>query len=593
MKFKILDLFCGAGGLSCGIDSIENFETLIGVDFDKNVLETFKQNIKPKYVINGDLTDNKIRDEIVKKSKEVGINMIVGGPPCQGFSLKGKNLGLDDPRNFLFLEYVKLVKELMPEVFVIENVKNLIHACNGYFIKQILNEFENLGYIVNYGILNAINFGVPQHRERTIIIGSKTKSMTLPKGGNNIVTVRDAISDLSYLNSGEGKFESSYISEPKSDYQKLLRQDSQKLYNHIATTHSALALNKLSLIPPEGDKNSLPKELHGKQKFTTTWSRLIWDTYSPTIDTRFDTPSNGRNSHPYLNRAITPREAARIQSFPDTYVFYGKKCNICKQIGNAVPPLLAKSIAIEINNAYNNQTFVYGDNYTIYLDDANTIVKQFAANKELFDAIITDPPYNISKQNNFSTLNTPRRGVYFGKWDDNFDILKWISEYTKLLKPNGSIIIFCSYLYISYIINELKNSNIDVKDVLVWRKKNPMPKNINRRYVQDMEFAVWGVKKGAKWVFNKPVDKPYLRSLFETSTVHGTERTKHPTQKSLDLMNQIIKIHTNENDVILDPFMGSGTTGVACLLNNRKFVGVELDKEYFEIALNRLKKNKE
>lgn len=589
MKFKILDLFCGAGGLSCGIDSIENFETLIGVDFDKNVLETFNKNIKPKYVINGDLTDNNTRDDIIKKSKELGINMIIGGPPCQGFSLKGKNLGLNDPRNFLFLEYVKLVKEIKPEVFLIENVKNLIHACDGYFIKQILKEFEDLGYIVNYGILNAMNFGVPQHRERTIIIGSKTKSIPLPKGNNKIITVRDAISDLSYLNSGEGQIKSEYKLKAQTDYQIQMRKQSYALYNHIATTHSKIALDKLSLIPPEGDKKSLPKEMHGKQKFSTTWSRLIWDTCSPTIDTRFDTPSNGRNSHPYLNRAITPREAARIQSFPDTYIFYGKKCSICKQIGNAVPPLVAKSIAAEINNAYNNQTSICENNYTIYLDDANSIVKEFAANNELYDAIITDPPYNISKENNFSTLNSPRKGVYFGKWDDNFDTLKWIGKYTNLLKPNGSIIIFCSYLYISYIIDELKKSDIDVKDILVWRKKNPMPKNINRRYVQDMEFAVWGVKKGAKWVFNKPSNIPYLRSLFETSTVHGSERTIHPTQKSLDLMNQIIKIHTNENDVILDPFMGSGTTGVACLLNNRKFVGVELEEEYFKIAHNRLK----
>lgn len=591
MKFKILDLFCGAGGFSCGIDSIDDFNTVIGVDFDKNVLETFKNNIKPVYTICGDLTDENVRNDIIKKSKELGVNMVIGGPPCQGFSLKGKNLGLDDPRNFLFLEYVKIVKEINPEVFIIENVKNLVQACDGYFIKQILSEFHKLGYIVNYGVLNALNFGVPQHRERTIIIGSKSKSISLPKGNENFVTVKDAISDLDYLCSGEGTFESDYLHEPLSEYQRLMRLNSTRLYNHVATSHSNIALQKLALIPPEGDKKSLPKELHGKQKFSTTWSRLIWDSYSPTIDTRFDTPSNGRNSHPVLNRAITPREAARIQSFPDTYIFYGKKCSVCKQIGNAVPPLLAKAIGNQIKKSY-EEKIVGGEGYTLYLADAFSIAKQFKAEKKYFDAIITDPPYNISKENNFSTLTHPRKGVDFGHWDNNFDVCKWIDDYVEMLKPNGCIIVFCSYLYISFLIEELKKHYIDVKDVLVWKKSNPMPRNINRRYVQDMEFAIWGVKKNAKWVFNKPDDVPYLRSMFESCVVSGAERTLHPTQKSLKVMEEIIKIHTNENDLILDPFMGSGTTGVACLLNKRKFVGIEVNIDYFKIAEDRIKTKK-
>ena len=117
-----------------------------------------------------------------------------------------------------------------------------------------------------------------------------------------------------------------------------------------------------------------------------------------------------------------------------------------------------------------------------------------------------------------------------------------------------------------------------------------MPRNINRRYVQDMEFAVWGVKKNAKWTFNKPNDKPYLRSVFETSTVSGNERSNHPTQKSLKLMREIIEIHTNPQDVILDPFMGSGTTGVAALMENRKFVGIEVNPDYFELSVKRIKK---
>ena len=276
--------------------------------------------------------------------------MVIGGPPCQGFSLKGKNLGIKDPRNFLFREYVDVVKELHPKVFIIENVKNLITSANGFFIKQIYEEFENLGYTLNHDIVNAYNFGVPQTRERTIIIGTLSKKgITIPKQNNAPrTTVRDAISDLAYLDSGEGSDISEYKNDSQSEYQQKIRNGSKILYNHKATNHSSFALEKLKMIPPEGDKTSMPKELYGKQQFSTTWARLKWDSPSPTIDTRFDTPSNGRNSHPFLNRSITPREAARIQSFPDSFIFYGNKCSICKQIGNAVPPKMAKIISVAL-----------------------------------------------------------------------------------------------------------------------------------------------------------------------------------------------------------------------------------------------------
>lgn len=353
-EFKVLDLFCGAGGFSCGLDQIYGFETKVALDFDKNAITTFEKNFPNAKAIYGDICNDDIKNEVIKASKKFGINMIVGGPPCQGFSLKGKNLGLDDPRNFLFLEYVDIVKKIKPEVFIIENVKNMITSSKGYFIRQIYDKFTSLGYTLNHGILNAYDFGVPQNRERAIIIGTlNPNGINLPQPcGDKKTTVRDAISDLAYLNSGEGKDSTSYIYPPESFYQEMLRNNSEVLWNHKATNHSQIALAKLSLIPPEGDKSFLPKEMHGNQKFMTTWSRLVWDKPSPTIDTRFDTPSNGRNSHPILNRAITPREAARIQSFPDTFIFYGPKTSICKQIGNAVPPLLAKAIGEHIKETY-------------------------------------------------------------------------------------------------------------------------------------------------------------------------------------------------------------------------------------------------
>jgi len=590
MKFKILDLFSGAGGFSYGIDMNEEFETVLGLDFDKHAVKTFNLNIKGAKGIVGDITDEQTQKNIIEEAKKHGVNMVIGGPPCQGFSLKGKQLGLDDPRNFLFLEFVKIVEKIKPEVFVIENVRNLINALDGYFLKQIRDRFESLGYIVNDGYINAKDFGVPQNRERAIIIGSLSRSIELPKKTiETITTVRDAISDLSYLNSGEGVNESEYINEAKTDYQKLMRRN--KVYNHVATNHSKLALEKLMMVPPEGDKSSIPIELHGKQKFKTTWSRLKWDDVSPTIDTRFDTPSNGRNSHPYLHRSITPREAARIQSFDDGFIFKGPKTAVCRQIGNAVPPLMGKAIGETIINAYKDKR-VENDKYKAYLSDSLVFIKELKRMGVVVNHIITDPPYNISKENNFSTMKNPRKGVDFGVWDEKFDLVEWIKEYVEILDKNGSIIIFCSYLYISYIIDELKANNIEVKDVLIWKKTNPMPRNVERRYVQDMEFAIWGVKTKSKWVFNKPKDVPYLRSQFEYSVVAGLEKVGHPTQKSLNLMKDIIKIHTNEGDIILDPFMGSGSTGVASLELNRKFIGIENNTTYFKMAIKRLNNTK-
>lgn len=587
MTFKILDLFSGAGGFSYGLEQNKNFETVVSLDFDKYAIETFSKNFPNTVAIHGDITDESIKNQIINISRKKKVNMIIGGPPCQGFSLKGKNLGIDDPRNFLFLEYLDIVSKLKPEVFIIENVKNLLKSEKGYFLEQIVEKFSSIGYILNYGVLNSKYYGVPQSRERAIIIGSLSRCVPLPEGKNKIVTVREAISDLSYLNSGEGINESKYEKDAESEYQLKRRNNQTLVYNHFATNHSKIALKKLSLIPPEKDKSYLPKEYHGKQKFSTTWSRLEWDNVSPTIDTRFDTPSNGRNSHPFLNRAITPREAARIQSFDDTFKFYGPKSSICKQIGNAVPPLLAKKIGAAINQAYKDER-VIKDNYKLYNGNSYNLIKEFQKIGLEVDHIITDPPYNISKENNFSTLSSPRKGVDFGEWDKNFDLYNWIEDYEKILKKDGSMIIFCSYLYISHIIEKLKQIGMCVKDVIIWRKTNPMPRNVERRYVQDMEFAVWAVKKNSKWTFNRPESKPYLRSIYESSTVSGLERTIHPTQKSLKLMTEIITVHTNPNELIMDPFMGSGTTGVASLQSGRYFIGVELEKKYFNIAKTRI-----
>lgn len=349
-EFKILDLFSGAGGFSYGMEKNPHFKTLVALDFNEPAIETFKNNMPWCHTIVGDITSEDVKKEVIEQSKKLGINMIIGGPPCQGFSLKGKKLGLEDPRNFLFKEYLKIVEILKPEVFVIENVKALLSTSAGFFRDQIIKIVKEMGYFVDYGVLTATDFGVPQTRQRAIFICCKSKLITLPKPtSERVYTVRDAISDLSYLEANEGAFSQPYTTEAQSEYQKAIRKGSKVLFNHKASNHPEHAIAKLKMIPPECGKEHLPKELLGNQQFSGTWGRLKWDEPSPTIDTRFDACSNGTNNHPYLNRSITPREAARIQSFDDKFIFIGAKVNIRAQIGNAVPPLLAKAIADKID----------------------------------------------------------------------------------------------------------------------------------------------------------------------------------------------------------------------------------------------------
>ncbi len=318
----------------------------------QSAFENTELNKKPHRIVGNKIVlnvskngDKYKRQKYHSVAQTLEINMIIGRSPCQGFSNKGKNLGLKDPRNFLFLEYIEIVKAIKPEIFIIENVKNIISCAKGYFLEEIKERLNALGYQLSYQILNAKDYGVPQNRERAFIVGASRFSFDFNLlEPSQSVNIQDAISDLAYLCSNEGAFESDYLNPIQSSYQALMRKDSPKLYNHQATNHSQAALDKLKLINKEQGKECLPKNLHGKQQFKSTWGRLNWNKISPTIDTRFDTPSNGTNSHPKLHRSITPREAARIQSFSDNYIFYGNKTSVCKQIGNAVPPLLALAL---------------------------------------------------------------------------------------------------------------------------------------------------------------------------------------------------------------------------------------------------------
>lgn len=228
------------------------------------------------------------------------------------------------------------------------------------------------------------------------------------------------------------------------------------------------------------------------------------------------------------------------------------------------------------------------DNLQLYEGDCLKILKNLSNDRIVVDAIITDPPYNISKKNNFNTMNTAHRhGIDFGEWDKNFDLVSWLKLSDKLLKNGGNIIIFSSFLHMGTIATELEKLNYSIKDLIRWVKPNPMPRNIKRRFVVDCEYAIWAVKGNKKWTFNV-LDKPYMRPQIICSRPTGNEKTIHPTQKPIILISKLINIFTNKNDLVLDPFMGSGTTGIACKKLDRKFIGIEIDKKYFCIAKERI-----
>lgn len=347
MKPTVIDLFAGVGGLSLGFE-MAGFEVALANEFDPSIAEAYEKNRPGTKMIVEDITALPVDETF--GPYEGKVTAIIGGPPCQGFSQKGSRKSINDPRNFLFRYYFEVVKRVKPKYFVIENVPNLLTTEGGYFKGEIIELFSGIGYAVSCGVLCAADFGVPQDRRRTCILGKlgATEPISLPKPNGVHTTVWDAISDLSYLESGEGTEEQGYRCVPQSDYQRMLRAGSDELCNHVATRHSEVTLERLEMIAPECGKEMLPEEHHTKSIYSGTWCRMKKDGIAKTITTRYDTPSSGEFTHPYLNRAITTREAARIQSFPDTFHFYGSKSSQMKQVGNAVPPLLGKAIAERI-----------------------------------------------------------------------------------------------------------------------------------------------------------------------------------------------------------------------------------------------------
>lgn len=340
--YNIIDLFCGAGGISKGFE-MSGFKTKLAIDMWEDAVKTFNYNHSNEIAIMKDIHDFNDKD-VVNIAKEHEIIGIVGGPPCQGFSMVGTRDHEDD-RNSLYLEYARFVNLVKPHFFVLENVKGLLNLKNGFFKKDIVDRFTNLGYNVNYKVLKASDYGVPQSRERVFFVGLKKSVFNdeffqFPIGNKNtIVSNYEALSDMPNLDFGEDK--NKYKTPPQNDYQEYLRSNElKKIYNNDVTNHTQRTKEIISLVPDGGGAKDLPEELYKVRNYNAAFKRMDSQKPSTTID------CGHRNYfHFKENRVPTVRESARIQSFPDDYVFLGSKTSQYKQVGNAVPPLLAKVLA--------------------------------------------------------------------------------------------------------------------------------------------------------------------------------------------------------------------------------------------------------
>ncbi len=352
-KKTCVDLFSGAGGLSRGFMDA-GYNVLLGVDFDDAALTTFQANHGGSEALKLDLFNHENIDIIVDKLKEKGVgenelDVLIGGPPCQGFSIAGPR-DMNDKRNKLYLAMVKLAEKLKPKAILLENVPGMIQTNGGIGAKRIIGDFAAIGYNMVSQLMYAPDFGVPQIRKRVFFVGLRDgeKEFEFPKPKvkpEDYITCKDAIDDLPtlQLDTGEiiyGDEEQEYLTSPRTEYQKLMRKNSSIVRNHIGSIPIEKTKKMISLVPEGKNYKSLPEEYRKLYKYHEALTRYNSQKPSLTINT-------GHRSHFHYkwNRIPTVRESARLQSFPDDFIFYGNKSQQYKQVGNAVPPLLGYALA--------------------------------------------------------------------------------------------------------------------------------------------------------------------------------------------------------------------------------------------------------
>ncbi len=347
-KFTCIDLFSGAGGLSKGfLDA--GYNVVLGVDFDDAALKTFECNHGSAKAMKLDLFNHDNIDVIISylKKQKIELDVLVGGPPCQGFSIAGPR-DMNDKRNSLYMAMVKLAERLKPKAIVLENVPGMLQTNNGIGAKRIIDDFSKLGYTMTAKILYAPDYGIPQIRKRVFFVGllnsEQIYEYPLPTcNPDKYVTCEDAIGDLPALINIYGEEVQDYECSPLTDYQALMRKNSKKIYNHIGSIHEPKTVEMLKMIPEGKNYKALPPELSSKFKYHEALTRYHSKRPSLTINT-------GHRSHFHYkwNRIPTVRESARLQSFPDDFIFYGNKSEQYRQVGNAVPPMLGYVVAKQL-----------------------------------------------------------------------------------------------------------------------------------------------------------------------------------------------------------------------------------------------------
>ncbi len=365
--FTSLDLFSGCGGLTKGFE-LAGVKSIFASDIDENCEKTFTRNFPQTPFLRKDITEIE-KEEVDAILNGIVPDIIIGGPPCQGFSLanKRRNQIVDDPRNKLFYGFVKFINWYSPKAFVMENVRGLLSMQNGMVIRTIVDEFTNAGvcgYNVSYRILKASDYGVPQNRERVILIGIRKDIGILPTHPDpyimeRYISVNEAIEDLPIINAGESAENVKYQCNAQNDFQKFVRKSSETVCNHVAMKHTPRLIERFKAIKPGQslidvwDTHGSVKRGNPSEKSTIKFSqnnqRVFGNQPAPTIAASFQS----NFIHPYLNRNFTAREGARLQSFPDDFIFEGMRTKMSwekglsqyQQIGNAVPVLLAYAIA--------------------------------------------------------------------------------------------------------------------------------------------------------------------------------------------------------------------------------------------------------
>ncbi|EJL6600490.1 MULTISPECIES: DNA cytosine methyltransferase [Vibrio] len=341
----LVDLFSGCGGLSYGFE-MAGFESIVGVDIDAPALQTFAHNHPHARALQLDLSEPESIEKIVSEINGRKVEIIVAGPPCQGFSLTGTR-NENDKRNKLFYSVFQLAERIKPQFIVIENVPGIANLYQGRARRAILDEFKRLGYSSSEKLMYAPDYGIPQIRKRMFFVGVLGEvEFEFPKpthNEENYVTCEEAIGDLPSLVLDLGNEQVEYSIEAQSQYQKIMRKDSKLLYNHVGTKHSDLVVSVIRQVPEGGNHKDLPPGVGDSRKFNEAWTRYHSQKPSKTIDT-----GHRNHFHYKWDRVPTARENARLQSFPDKFHFVGPKTQQYKQIGNAVPPLLGFALGKQI-----------------------------------------------------------------------------------------------------------------------------------------------------------------------------------------------------------------------------------------------------